>query len=108
MVDIEAGLELTTNYLHYQHHFFNTRYRQGELARYWYFKCVRQLFQGDSCAECDEVEQHWWEVIINTSTRDIKDLLLYKILKVFDETHYFVLEVKRRIMESLGEPLDNR
>ena len=110
VVDIKAGSELTTNYLHYLYHFFNTRYRQGELARYWYFKCVCQLCQGDSGTECDEVDQQWWKVIINTSTQDIKDLLdlLNKLLEVFDETHYYVLEVKRRIMENLGQPLDNR
>ena len=30
------------------------------------------------------------------------------MLELFDETHYYVLEVKRRIIENLGRPLDNK
>jgi len=49
-----------------------------------------------------------WDLIEETAKYDIKALLelLHKLLKVFDENHYYPLEVKRRIIENIGETKD--
>ena len=32
---IQAGEEITTNYLHYHYHFYGRSYRQPELSEFW-------------------------------------------------------------------------
>ena len=145
VIDIKKGEELTTNYLHYQYHFFGLYYRQTELCKSWHFKCAchrckdftesgllcdalvckkcelgrvlpLNMDQGSEwvCNTCCESMTHatfmecityWWNIIEKTSRRDIKELieLLQKILQVFDKKHYYVLEVKRRIIENIGD-----
>ena len=48
---------------------------------------------------------YWWNIIDQTSKYDMKILLelLQKLLKVFDKNHYYTLEVKRRIIENIGD-----
>ena len=43
----------------------------------------------------------------NSSRAETKELLsyLYQLSKIFHENHYFILEVKRRIMENISEIL---
>ena len=103
MRDIKAGEELTTNYLHYQYHYYGHIYRQAELCKYWYFTCECDLCQASE--EVVEDTQHWVEVLQNTNNRDIKQLTdtLHQLLTVFPKNHYFVLEVKRRIIENIGD-----
>ena len=52
---------------------------------------------------------YWRNIIAKTSRRDIKELLvlLENILQVFDIKHYYVLEVKRRIIENIGSFKEN-
>ena len=56
----------------------------------------------------DKVKQainNYWDLMEKTPTYDVKALLqlLPKLLRVFDENHYYPLEVKRRIIENIGE-----
>ena len=46
-----------------------------------------------------------WDLIEESPKFDIKALMavLHKLLRVFDENHYYPLEVKRRIIENIGE-----
>jgi len=46
-----------------------------------------------------------WDLIEETPKFDVKALLavLHNLLKTFDENHYYPLEVKRRIIENIGE-----
>ena len=48
---------------------------------------------------------NYWDLMEKTPTYDVKALLqlLPKLLRVFDENHYYPLEVKRRIIENIGE-----
>lgn len=57
-----------------------------------------------------EVIRHWGNIIEKTSRRDIRGLsdLLQQTLTVFDKSHYYSLEVKRRIIENMGNPTDNK
>ena len=51
----------------------------------------------------------WWNIINQTSKYDIKLLLeLYSNLQVvFNENHFYILEVKLRIIENIGETNGN-
>ena len=53
---------------------------------------------------------YWWNIIDTASKYDIKVLmeLLQKTLKVFDKNHYYNLEVKRRIIENIGDSKGNK
>jgi len=53
---------------------------------------------------------YWWNIIDKTSKYDIKVLLelLQKTLKIFDKSHYYNLEVKRRIIENIGDSKGNK
>ena len=141
VTDIKKGEELTTNYLHYQYHFFGLFYRQEELFKNWFFKCgcnrCREFTESDAlvCEECEQgrikplnmnpgaewvcstcnasqtyedvmmVITNWKNIIDQTSKNDIKVLmeLLQNTSKVFGEKHYHILEVKRRIIENIGD-----
>jgi len=53
---------------------------------------------------------YWWNIIDKTSKYDIKVLLelLQKTLQIFDKSHYYNLEVKRRIIENIGDSKGNK
>ena len=135
VLDIKAGEELTTNYLHYQYHFYGRIYRQAELYKYWYFQCECAQCKDTSaetdslvcglcgegwlsqtwvcshcgltktCQEVERITRQCWDLMEKTSKRDIKELkeLLDKTLEVCHKNHYFVLEVKRRMIENIGD-----
>jgi len=52
---------------------------------------------------------YWWNMIDKTSKKDIKPLLelLQKLLNVFDQNHFYPLEVKRKIIENIGDSKGN-
>jgi len=153
VIPIKKGEEITTNYLHYNYHFFGRSNRQPELSEHWHFSCscprCRDLSELGTwvdalvCQECkqgrmmplninlgaewvcgtcyaimasDEVKKtitHYWDLIEETTKSGIEELskLLQKLLLIFDKNHYYLLEVKRRIIENivdyedLAEPL---
>lgn len=60
-----------------------------------------------STRTCEKVRQtlnNYWDLIEKTTDCHLEGLpeLLPKLLKVFGENHYYILEVKRRMIESIG------
>ena len=147
--NIEKGEELTTNYLHFQYHYFGSTYRQHQLEKVWHFKCdclrcknrtdfglftdgllcnnclngiiiPLKIKEGYNwvCCDCSQLKSSevtrtildkWWNIIEQTSRYDIALLnqLLLEAEKVFYKNHYCILEIKRRIIENIGETNGN-
>jgi len=47
----------------------------------------------------------WWNELEDAPKYDVKALLelLEQVLKVFDSNHYYAMEIKRRVIENIGE-----
>ena len=47
----------------------------------------------------------WWNEIENAKKYDVRALLvlLEQVMEVFDPSHYYAMEIKRRIIENIGE-----
>ena len=66
-------------------------------------------YGSQSSADSRMVITYWWNIIDQTSKYDIKLLLqlLQKTMQVFDKNDYYNLEVKRRIIENIGDSKEN-
>ena len=69
----------------------------------------RTCYATQSAEEVGATLAFWWNIINQTSKYDIKLLLeLYSNLQVvFNENHFYILEVKLRIIENIGETNGN-
>lgn len=47
----------------------------------------------------------WWNEIENAKKYDVRALLLLleQVTEVFDPAHYYAMEIKRRVIENIGE-----
>jgi len=132
VTNIKEGEELTTNYLYYQYHFYGLSYRSSELQDFWHFKCTCERCQdptelGTDCdspiecqSNCDKVctvcgltmqarqvsntVNQWWNVIQEVPSTDLTVCLdlLDQLGEVFSDNHYYVMEIKRRVIENIG------